>query len=82
MGVNAIPAANPLGLVTIATLASAYWRHEAVAGREVVTGGSIAGVSALVFVSMALSVLVELIIVVVVAHQVREKIFEDEALMD
>lgn len=79
MGVNAIVAANPImGMLTIASTAYAYWRYETVAGTQVVKGGSLAGVSALVFVSLGAPVLVELVVAVVVAHQLRQRVFENE----
>lgn len=82
MGINAIVAANPvLGMVTIATTAYAYWRHEKLEGKEVMKGGAIAGVSSIIFINLGLPVLVELVVVVVVGYQMRKRIFENEEFL-
>lgn len=79
MGMTAVVAANPiLGMITIATTAYAYWRHEKVTGRSATKGGAIAGVSAVIFLTLGLPVLVELVVAIVVGYQLRKRLFESD----
>ena len=81
MGITSIIAANPMmGLVVIAAAGYAYFKKQKLDLRSVAQGAAIAGVSAAVFATLGLPVLVELVIVVVLIYLLRKHVLDNEEL--
>ncbi len=81
MGITSIIAANPImGLVVIAAAGYAYFKKQKIDLRSVAQGAAIAGVSAAVFATLGLPVLVELVIVIALIYLLRKHVLDNEEL--
>ena len=82
MGITSIIAANPLmGLVVIAVAGYSYFKQRKLDLKLVAQGAAIAGVSAAVFATLGLPILVELVIVVVLVSLLRKHVLDNEELI-
>ena len=82
MGIVAIIGANPLmGLVVIALTGYAYFKKVKIEKGDVAKGAVLAGVSAGIFAVLGLPILVELVVVMVVAHLLRKHLLDNKDLL-